>query len=327
MAYILSERIAELRRERGLTQEQLGQPLGVSAQAVSKWEKGGAPDVELLPALADRLGVSIDALFGREGGSVTDMDSTLDRWLVSLPKEKRISELCRLTWSSSRSAMHDRTDTVSMPDLKYSKGCTVRVGGEDVLLRVAVDIKEGLLFGVGSEELSFMSIWPRPEAGYAAHFAPRDLCRRLFALLARPGCLELMERLHDDLTVRYYVPEVLAKQLNQPPEQTAELLASMEELKLVKKLELEMETGSVNAYIVHENWAFTPFLLFARCLLENTMPFTCSGTTTMTSRNYPAAPVPPHADGCPTYCLHHPPIPPRPQPHHIHTAAKEKRNE
>ena len=199
---------------------------------------------------------------------MTDMDSTLDRWLVSLPKEKRISELCRLTWSSSRSAMHDRTDTVSMPDLKYSKGCTVRVGGEDVLLRVAVDIKEGLLFGVGSEELSFMSIWPRPEAGYAAHFAPRDLCRRLFALLARPGCLELMERLHDDLTVRYYVPEVLAKQLNQPPEQTAELLASMEELKLVKKLELEMETGSVNAYIVHENWAFTPFLLFARCLLE-----------------------------------------------------------
>ena len=41
MANILSERIAELRRERGLTQEQLGQPLGVSAQAVSKWEKGG----------------------------------------------------------------------------------------------------------------------------------------------------------------------------------------------------------------------------------------------------------------------------------------------
>ncbi len=155
-----------------------------------------------------------------------------------------------------------------MPDLKYSKGCTVRVGGEDVLLRVAVDIKEGLLFGVGSDELSFTSVWPRPEAGYAAYFADRDLCRRLFTLLARPGCLELMERLHNDLTVRYYVPEVLAKQLNQPPEQTAELLASMEELTLVKKLELEMETGSVNAYIVHENWAFTPFLLFTRCLLE-----------------------------------------------------------
>ena len=54
----LSEHIASLRKERGLTQEQLGQLVGVSAQAVSKWEKGGAPDVELLPTLADRLGVS-----------------------------------------------------------------------------------------------------------------------------------------------------------------------------------------------------------------------------------------------------------------------------
>ena len=66
MADVLSGRIAELRKERGLTQEQLGQLVGVSAQAVSKWEKGGAPDVELLPALADRLGVTIDGLFGRE---------------------------------------------------------------------------------------------------------------------------------------------------------------------------------------------------------------------------------------------------------------------
>ena len=273
MVNILSERIAELRRERGLTQEQLGQPLGVSAQAVSKWEKGGAPDVELLPALADRLGVTIDALFGREGGAVEDMEDTLIRWLISLPEGQRISELCRLAWSSSRAIMNHRMDTVTMPDLKYSEGCTVRVGGEDVLLRVAVDIKEGLLFGVGSEELSFMSIWPRPEAGYAAYFADRGLCRRLFALLARPGCLEQMERLHDDLAARYYVPEVLAKQLDQPPEQTAELLAGMAELKLVKKLDLEMESGSVSAYIVHENWAFTPFMLLTRCLLEKSDAF------------------------------------------------------
>ena len=49
MDLTLSRRISELRRTRGLTQEQLGRLAGVSAQAVSKWEKGGAPDVELLP--------------------------------------------------------------------------------------------------------------------------------------------------------------------------------------------------------------------------------------------------------------------------------------
>ncbi len=48
MPNILSERIAALRKERGLTQEQLGRLVGVSYQAVGKWEKGGAPDIEML---------------------------------------------------------------------------------------------------------------------------------------------------------------------------------------------------------------------------------------------------------------------------------------
>ena len=79
MSNVLSERIVELRKDRGLTQEQLGQLVGVSAQAVSKWEKGGAPDVELLPALADRLGVTIDSLFGREDGESADFSQTAAR--------------------------------------------------------------------------------------------------------------------------------------------------------------------------------------------------------------------------------------------------------
>ena len=73
MPGILSERIAALRKERGLTQEQLGKMVGVSYQAVGKWEKGGAPDGELLPVLSRQLGVTIDALFGLEGGEQVDV--------------------------------------------------------------------------------------------------------------------------------------------------------------------------------------------------------------------------------------------------------------
>lgn len=64
------ERIAAYRKERGLTQEGLAQKLGVTNQAVSKWESDQCcPDIMLLPALADVFGVSLDELFGREAAA------------------------------------------------------------------------------------------------------------------------------------------------------------------------------------------------------------------------------------------------------------------
>ena len=60
----LGVRIAQLRKERNLTQDALSQKLGVSPQAVSKWETGiGCPDIALLPVIADAFGVTINDLF------------------------------------------------------------------------------------------------------------------------------------------------------------------------------------------------------------------------------------------------------------------------
>ena len=59
----LGKRIAALRREKGLKQDELAEKLGVSAQAVSKWENDQTcPDISLLPSLAKTLGVSVDEL-------------------------------------------------------------------------------------------------------------------------------------------------------------------------------------------------------------------------------------------------------------------------
>ena len=59
----LGKRIAALRREKGLKQDELAEKLGVSAQAVSKWENDQTcPDISLLPLLAKTLGVTVDEL-------------------------------------------------------------------------------------------------------------------------------------------------------------------------------------------------------------------------------------------------------------------------
>ena len=63
----VGENIARFRKEKGWTQAELGDKLGVSNQAVSKWELGTTmPDIMLLPVLADTFGVYIDELFSRE---------------------------------------------------------------------------------------------------------------------------------------------------------------------------------------------------------------------------------------------------------------------
>lgn len=63
MEMTIGKRIAALRREKGLKQDDLAQMLEVSPQAVSKWENDQTcPDIALLPKLAQILGVSVDEL-------------------------------------------------------------------------------------------------------------------------------------------------------------------------------------------------------------------------------------------------------------------------
>lgn len=60
----IGNKIRELRKQRGITQEQLAESIGISFQAVSKWENNIAlPDITLAPVLASYFGVSMDELF------------------------------------------------------------------------------------------------------------------------------------------------------------------------------------------------------------------------------------------------------------------------
>ncbi len=73
MKETFGQRFARLRKQKGLTQEELGEKIGISGQAVSKWENDASmPDVGILADLSDILGVSLDELLGKET-SVTRM--------------------------------------------------------------------------------------------------------------------------------------------------------------------------------------------------------------------------------------------------------------
>ncbi|MDD4774656.1 MAG: helix-turn-helix transcriptional regulator [Eubacteriales bacterium] len=79
----IGERIAELRKQKGMTQEELAGIIGVSAQSVSKWETSTTmPDIMLLPVIADIFDVTIDGIYGKPekaNEQVIDFDDIADK--------------------------------------------------------------------------------------------------------------------------------------------------------------------------------------------------------------------------------------------------------
>lgn len=80
MTIYFGENLKKLRKSKDLTQDALADFLGMSFQAVSKWERGETyPDITMLPVIASFFGVTVDSLLG------TDM----------IEKEKQINEYCK----------------------------------------------------------------------------------------------------------------------------------------------------------------------------------------------------------------------------------------
>ena len=76
--------IAALRKEKGLTQEKLGEKLGVTNKTVSRWENGNyMPDVEMLSLLSEEFGVSINELISGERLAAEDFKKAADNNLVT----------------------------------------------------------------------------------------------------------------------------------------------------------------------------------------------------------------------------------------------------
>lgn len=84
--------IARLRKERGLTQEELGKRLGVTNKTVSRWENGNyMPDIELLVPLGEALGVSVNELLAGERLDDAAFRRQADEILVEAVRESSFS--------------------------------------------------------------------------------------------------------------------------------------------------------------------------------------------------------------------------------------------
>ncbi len=98
MTLQLGEKIRSLRKQYGRTQEALASALGITFQAVSRWESNLAyPDMELIPSIANYFGITIDELFGYEcerGKKVNDIIARVDAFGIKARGDGEWVEEC-----------------------------------------------------------------------------------------------------------------------------------------------------------------------------------------------------------------------------------------
>ena len=98
----IGEKICQLRKDRGMTQEMLAEQLVISAQAISKWERGVAnPDLEMIPKLAKIFNISTDELLGIAAPRAAE--SELEKRIASL--ERLLEMLTAKDENTSREVM------------------------------------------------------------------------------------------------------------------------------------------------------------------------------------------------------------------------------
>ena len=98
----IGNKIRQLRQRDGRKQEDLANALGVTNQAVSRWEaSGGYPDMEMIPAIANYFNVSIDELFGYSSDRQAKLQSILVRAEKAINEQGDMTECVEMLRSAA----------------------------------------------------------------------------------------------------------------------------------------------------------------------------------------------------------------------------------
>lgn len=265
--------IAELRKKKGVTQEGLAKAVGVSAQAVSKWENGGVPDVELLPEIADFFEVSVDELFGRTAGSVNITTAIFDHIRKTKPdSEERFRASFELCWDMER-AMFDFCGDVNEDVVAHT---TVKdyeaINKPDAQQNSCVLTDYGFTqMGIANRLQYFLCVPEMKDkqkrlfnnVDYTAFFgdlSDKDVFRAFVFLFSRDA-------------KKAFTEQLLIKELNVSADKAQEIVGVLTKYQLVRKTQLELDDEIRDVYNLIPQPTFVGLLIFAREMMDPTHRF------------------------------------------------------
>ena len=251
----LSANIKRLRLDKNLTQEQLATKLGVSAQAVSKWETSETyPDGALLVPLANELEVSLDELFGNESVTMTDISSKIMKLIHNTEATERFNVARDIGWQIERGLFDCRMEIEKKYDpneIKNQKNASYILDDNGFTI-------------VSNGKEPFFSVFPQPAEGYGHFLNDKDDLQKIFAALSHTDTMIALIYLYHKNENYVFESSVLAKDCDIPSDRMQAVLDDLLLLKIMWKQNLTINGEERTLYYSRPSHKIMALFIMAR---------------------------------------------------------------
>ncbi|MCL2775178.1 MAG: helix-turn-helix domain-containing protein [Oscillospiraceae bacterium] len=268
----IGKNIAKLRKEKNITQEELGKVVGLSGQAVSKWESGGSPDIEMLAPIADYFSVSIDSLFDRKIKDYSDLNSAIAGSFMEMSDDaerfKKAFDYCSTFQSCNQG------------ELKICYN-----GNPDNSLNLCfIYSRNGITHTSNSDKLKYFFMIPEISEGIRDMFKFKEEYIKLFGVLSDSDVLKSIFYLLS-IKTSAFTTKLFEKKFKFSPEKSQNIIDKLKSVGMIESVNTEFdgEIKQGNKFIYSNS--FIPFILFSSDLAEAVKKYSTDGSTSGISEN------------------------------------------
>lgn len=242
----ISTKLTELRKVKGVTQEEVANALNVSNKTISKWENGtSSPELSMLVALAKYYNVSTDTLLGlenkRKGTSqvIADEFKGLDRPETAL----KIFEIIKAIFPASYdAACFGDDDVADIVDIVPTQ--------TDTRPRYQISVHELFNFAVCSDDVNLAVLQLRNKSNFMWLLDEKKQNRiiDLLGFLADADVLRIMSFIHSTACSENFTVDYMVKNTTVSPDKTSEVLEKCCEIGVCNKIIAYLKNGEVTVY-------------------------------------------------------------------------------
>ncbi len=257
----IGRNIAELRKAKGVKQDELARFVGITAQAVSKWENGGVPDTELLPKIADFFNVTIDELFGRQNNISIDIEDAILKDITKTKAEERISRVFELCWMIEQSMY----GTIFSNPERFKEEAKTHSENDQIYSQIEVDsgYTEMGLFN----RMQYFLVVPDAKDKDKSLLDGIDY-PEFFKLMADKDLFETLVFLYKRESFNAFTENLIIKELGCTEEKAKQIIKELLRINILAKTVAEVGDELVEVYHFARRPSFVSMLIFAREMID-----------------------------------------------------------